>query len=49
MTVLRLRLRFCFNHKQHTEANGEENRDGITNNYSNNRGKKLSQAVPLTG
>lgn len=29
----------CFNHK-HNEANGEENRDGTNNNYSNNHGKE---------
>nr|VXZ91314.1 Glycogen debranching enzyme [Klebsiella pneumoniae] len=27
----------CFNQK-HNEANGEENRDGTNNNYSNNHG-----------
>ena len=29
----------CFNHK-HNEANGEENRDGTNNNYSNNHCKE---------
>ncbi|MGE2766990.1 glycogen debranching protein GlgX, partial [Escherichia coli] len=29
----------CFNQK-HNEANGEENRDGTNNNYSNKHGKE---------
>lgn len=39
MTVLRFATGVCFNHK-HNEANGEENRDGTNNNYSNNHGKE---------
>ncbi|XPE51477.1 hypothetical protein ACNKHX_21020 [Shigella flexneri] len=39
MTVSRSEDCVCFNHK-HNEANGEENRDGTNNNYSNNHGKE---------
>jgi pullulanase/glycogen debranching enzyme len=33
----------CFNQK-HNQANGEENRDGTNNNYSNNHGIEASRA-----